>query len=50
MVLDQIKGNIGILLVSEAKTDDSFPTENFLIAWFRTLYRLDQNSNGGGLS
>ena len=50
MVSDQIKGNIGILLVSEAKTDGSFPTEKFLIAWFSTPYRLDQNSNGGGLS
>ena len=49
MLSDQIKGNIEVLLVSETKTDDSFPIGNFLIDEFSTPYRLDRNSNGGGL-
>ena len=49
MLSDQIKGNIDALLVSETKTDDSFPIENFLIDGFSTSYRLERNSNGGGL-
>ena len=48
MLSDQIKGNIDVLLVSETKIDDSFPIRNFLMDGFRTLYRLDRNSNGGG--
>ena len=50
MLSDQIKGNIGVLLVSETKIDDSFPNGNFLIDGYSTLYRLDRNSNGGGLN
>ena len=34
MLLDQIKGNIDVLLVSETKIDDSFPIGNFLINEF----------------
>ena len=49
MLPDQIKGNIDVLLVSETKIDDSFPIGNFLIDGFSTPYRLDRNSNGGGL-
>ena len=49
MLSDQIKCNIDVLLVSETKIDDSFPTGNFLIDGFSTPYILDRNSNGGGL-
>ena len=49
MLSGQIKSNIDVLLVSETKIDGSFPIGNFLIEGFSTLYRLDQNSNGGGL-
>ena len=49
MLSDQIKGNIDVLLVSETKIDDSFPNGDFLIDGFSTAYRLDRNSNGGGL-
>ena len=49
MLSDQIENNIGILLVSGTKIDYSFAIRNFLIDWFSTPYRLDRNSNGGGL-
>ena len=43
MLSDQVKSNIDVLLVSEAKIDESFPIENFLVDGFSTLCRLDQN-------
>ena len=47
--MDQIKGNTGVLMISETKNDDSFPNGNFLIDGFSTSYKLDWNSNGTGL-
>ena len=49
MLLNQIKGNLNVLRVSETKINDSFPNGNSLIDGFSTPYRLDRNSNGGGL-
>ena len=49
MPSDQVKGNIDVLLVSKTKIDDNFPIGIFLIDGFSTPYRLDRNSNGGGL-
>ena len=49
MLSDQIRGNIDVLLVSETKIDNSFLVGNFLIDGFSTPYRLDRNSNSGGL-
>ena len=43
-----IKDNIDILLISETKTDPSFPTEQFYINEF-TIYRCDRNINGGAI-
>ena len=43
----QVKGNIVVLIVSEIKIDDSFPVGNF--DGFSTPYRLDRDSNGGGI-
>ena len=48
MLWDQIKGNVDVLLVSKTKIDE-FSQWKFLIDWFSTPYRLDRNSNGGGL-
>ena len=45
----QVKGNIDVLMVSETKVDDSFPVGNFVIDGFSTPYRLDRDSNGGGI-
>ena len=36
-------------MVSETKTDDSFPVANFVIDGFSTPYRSDRDSNGGGI-
>ena len=45
----QVKGNIDVLMVFETKIDDSFPVGNFVIDGFSTHYRLDRDSNGGGI-
>ena len=41
--------NIDILMISETKLDSSFPVGQFLIHGFSEPYRLDRNSNGGGI-
>ena len=40
---------VDVLLLSETKLDDSFPTAQFLLNGFCKPYRLDRSSNGGGI-
>ena len=40
---------VDILLLSETKLDDSFPTAQFSLNGFCKPYGLDRNSNGGGI-
>ena len=47
--MNGIKGNIDVLMISETKLDDSFPSINFLIEGYSPLYRLDRKSHGGGI-
>ena len=44
-----INPSFDLLLVSETKLDDSFPTVQFLMNGLCKPYRLDRCSNGGGL-
>ena len=44
-----VKNNVDILIISETKQDDSFPTVQFLLHGFRAPYRLDRKSKGGGI-
>ena len=48
-LVNGVRGNVDILLISETKIDDSFPLTQFLIEGFTTPYRLDQNGSGGGI-
>ena len=43
-----IQGKIDILIITETKLDDSFPTEQFTISGYSKSHRLDRNRNGGG--
>ena len=36
-------------MISETKIDDSFFVRQFLLSGYTRLYRLDCNSNGGGI-
>ena len=44
-----IKGNIDILVMSETKIDDSFPTQQFIIEGYTRRYGRDRNKEGGGV-
>ena len=46
---DQIKGNVDVLVISETKLDDSFPTGQFKIPGYASPFRLDRDENGGGI-
>ena len=48
-LVNGVRGNVDILLISETKIDDSFPLTQFLIEGFTTPHRLDQNGSGGGI-
>ena len=44
-----IGGKIDILLITETKLDATFPTNQFFIQGYSTMYRLDRNDKGGGI-
>ena len=44
-----ICASLDILLISETKLDDWFPSAQFLLDGFSKPYRLDRCSNGGGI-
>ena len=46
---DIIKDTVDILLVSETKLDDTFPSGRFFIEGYKEPFRLDRYKNGGGL-
>ena len=46
---DMVSNNIDILLISETKIDDSFPSAQFSMAGFSIPYRLDTTRFGGGV-
>ena len=48
-LVNWIRDNIDILMISETKFDDGFPTRQFLIKVFTTPYRLDRNGSSGGV-
>ena len=48
-LVNGIKGNIDILMISETKLDNSFPSMQFLIEGFGPFFRSDRNSYGGGI-
>ena len=45
----EVHGSVDILLITETKIDQSFPTKQFLMAGYSEPYRLDRNQHGGGL-
>ena len=47
-LVEILRSNVDILLISEAEIDSSFPTARFKIEGY-TTYRLNRNSNGGGI-
>ena len=48
-LIDLVKENVDVLMVSETKLDDTFTTAQFHIEGFQEPIRLDRNKNGGGI-
>ena len=50
---DQLKltigNNIDVLVLTETKLDDSFPTSQFVLDGYSIPYRRDRDRNGGGI-
>ena len=49
LLINIIKDNIDILMVSETKLDSSFPKGQFQLHGYSEPYRLDRNGYGGGI-
>ena len=48
-LVDHIKRNVGILVISETKLDESFPEGQFEIPGFTSPFPRDRNEFGGEL-
>ena len=48
-LVDQIKGKVDLLMISETKLNESFPQGQFKISGFSRPFRLDRNSNRDGI-
>ena len=44
-----ITGNIDILIITESKLDETFPSPQFWIDGYSPPFRVDRNKNGGGV-
>ena len=49
MLSYMIVNKIDILIISESKLNDTFPTSQFLIDSFTEPFRLDRTRNGTGI-
>ena len=47
--IDQITGNVDVMVISDTKLDDSFPESQFKIPGHSSIFRLDRDQNGGGI-
>ena len=48
-VIKDISNNVDFLMISETKTDGSFPKGQFQIKGFSDPFRVDRNTHGGGI-
>ena len=48
-LVDKIKGNVDIMMISGTNLDNTFPNGQFLIDGFNEPIRLDRNKNVGGI-
>ena len=49
LLVEAVMGNVDILMVTETKIDETFPTSQFIIPGFTSLYRFDRTKDGGGI-
>ena len=49
LLAEAVTGNADILIVTETKIDESFPTSQFIIPGFTSPYRFDTTEDGRGI-
>ena len=49
LLFEGIKGKVDVLMISETKIDETFPSRQFYIEGFTPSYRLDRNCHEGGI-
>ena len=49
LLAEAVMGNVDILMVTETKIDETFPTTQFIIPGFTSPYRFDRTKDGGGI-
>ena len=49
LLAEGIKGKVDVLMISETKIDESFPSRQFFIEGFTPPYRLDRNCHDSGI-
>ena len=49
LLMNIIKNEIDILMISETKIDNSFPISQFTMTGYSIPFRLDRTSHGGGM-
>ena len=45
-----VKNSLDFFMISETKLDETFPKGQFLMDGFTLPYRMDRNTNGGGIT
>ena len=45
-----VKNNLVVFMISETKLYETFPEGQFLVDGFNPPYRIDRNTNGGGIA
>ena len=45
-----MKNSLDVFMISETKLDETFPEGQFLMDGFTPPYRMDRNTNGGGIA
>ena len=49
LLFSLVSNNIDVLVISETKTDDTFPVSPFCVPGYSVPFRLDLTGNGGGI-
>ena len=49
LLFEGIKGKVDVLMISETKIDETFPSRQFYIEGFTPSYTLDRNCHEGGI-
>ena len=48
-LIQNVSGEVDLLMISETKIDESFPKSQFLIKGFSDPFRIDRNVHAGGI-